>query len=451
MTASTLSRIPPHNLDAEQAILGAVLLEGGAALSRIAPVLRPVDFYTEAHREIYAAMLALGDRREPVDLITLQEELRRTEQVEFIGGPAKLAILVEQGAIAGYLDHYVRMVGDTAIWRELLATSFSLQRDAFEATDDPDAVLEAAEVHIRELRTRRMAADTQGLGLRSLGDVLDTVITDLKAGRPKGMIGTPFPSVNQLLAGGFLPGELILFGGYAGFGKTAMALEQVTASGRRGDASIVISREMLNEALARRILSQASSVPASALRSGNLDEARWALIDGVLPSLRNLPVWMTDRVGAIAQIAALVRLGRERHGIKVLVVDYLQLIRGPRGVTEKRLEVDAVSRGLKEIATEHRIVVIAISAMSRRERGAANRRPTVSDLRESGQLEHDADVILLGWRPDNTKRETELIVAKGRGNKTGTVELLFFGDTLTFEEKSDRQPGDETGQDEVPF
>jgi replicative DNA helicase len=156
---------------------------------------------------------------------------------------------------------------------------------------------------------------------------------------------------------------------------------------------------------------------------------------------------MTDRIASIAQIEALVRLARERHDVKLVVVDYLQLIRGPRGVTDKRLEVEAVSGQLKTLAQEHKIVVIALSAMSRRERGAGGRRPTIADLRETGRLEHDADVILLGWRPDNTSRETELIIAKGRGVKTGTVELLFFGDTLTFREKSTRDPG----EDEVPF
>jgi len=437
------ARIPPHNAGMECAILGAILLEGPAALTRVEPTVRPSDFYIERNRVIYDAMLGLHRRRQPVDLLTLQEELRRSEQLEFVGGAAALALLTEDGAVAAYLDSYVRVIRDMAILRELIQMSTHTITAAFDAHDDVDELLDGLEVQIRELRTRRMSADTQGLGLRSLEDVLDRAIAELKAGPPPGVIVTPWPSLNHLLAGGYHPGELIFDGGYPGSGKTARALEQVIYAGRHGDAVMVVSREMLLEALGRRMLSQSAHVSASALRAGRLDLDDWERINGALPTLKGLPVWMTDRVGSIAQIEALVRMGVDRHQVKLFVVDYLQLIRGPRGITDKRLEVEAVSGTLKAIAQEHKIVVIALSAMSRRERGAENRRPTVSDLRESGRLEHDADIILLGWRPDNGAHESELIVAKGRGNRTGTVEMLFFGDTLTFQEKSNRVPGDE--------
>jgi replicative DNA helicase len=333
------------------------------------------------------------------------------------------------------------------VLRESIQVSTQLATSAYDAKDDPEALVDEALERMRALKVRLLESDASGLAPRSLAAVLDQVELDLQAGPPQGVVGTPFPSVNQFLAGGFHQGELVLLGGYAGFGKTAMAMEVATATGARGNAVLVISREMLVEALARRMLSQHSNVAASSLRSGNLDELEWSQIREALPRLRGLPVWLTDRAASISQIEAMVRLERERHDLKLLVVDYLQLVRGPRGIGDKRLEVEHVSGALKALAQEHRIVVLALSAMSRRERGAGNRRPTIADLRETGRLEHDADIILLGHRPDMSKQETELIIAKGRGNATGTVELLFFGHRLTFEEKSIREPGEEP----VPF
>lgn len=433
--------IPPHNLDAERAVLGAVLLEGREALPHV--ILRPTDFYTEAHRSIFTAMLTLTERREPVDLLTVSEELRRADALEFSGGPAALALLVEQASIGSHLVAYARLVRDAALHRETIQAATQIATLAFDAKDEPEVLIDDALERFRGLKGRLLESDTAGLAPRSLASVLERVVGDLQDGPPPGVVRTPFPSVNQFLAGGFHSGEFVLLGGYAGFGKTAMALEITTATAARGDAVLVISREMLVEALGRRLLSQQSGVDASSLRSGHLDAQEWDYIREALPKLHALPVWMTDRAVSIAQIEAMVRLERERHDLKLLVVDYLQLVRGPRSVTDKRLEVEHVSGALKALAQEHRIVVLAISAMSRRERGAPSRRPTIADLRETGQLEHDADIILLGHRPDMAKQETELIIAKGRGNRTGIVELLFFGNRLTFEEKSIHE--------EVPF
>lgn len=423
-------------------MLGAILLEGRSALTRVAAALQPADFYTDAHRTIFAAMCALEAAHQPLDLITLAAELGRREDLKTVGGEAKLAALVEQAALAVHLDSYTSIVRDCGVRREAIQASVELMSDGYETTQDVEGLVDKADTRIRALKARLVSADGAGAP-RHLSSVLDRVVTDLEGDSPAKIVGTPFPSLNQFLAGGFLPGELVYLGGYAGFGKTAMALEIATAAAARGHGVLVVSREMLVEALGRRLLSQHAHVPALALRAGYLSETEWDLIRGALPKLRGLPVWLTDRVSTISQIEALARMVRERHVITLLVVDYLQLIRGGRGITDKRLEVEHVSGALKALAVDEHLVVLCLSAMARRERGARNRRPEMADLRETGRLEHDADIILLGWRRDMTAPETELIVAKGRDVKTGVIDLLFFGATLTFEEQSNRQPGDE--------
>jgi replicative DNA helicase len=270
----------------------------------------------------------------------------------------------------------------------------------------------------------------------TLRAVLGQVIMDLETG-PRTTIRTPFPSVNMLLSGGFQLGELVYLGARPGFGKTALGLVLARHAAELGHPALVVSREMLVTALGRRVLAQVTRVHATALRKGVLDADEWARLEAALPKLHALPVWLTHRAVSAVQVEASIRAAHEQHGIRFVVVDYLQLIQAPRSIAEKRLAVEFVSQTLKTLAVELGLVIVCLSSLSR-PAGGISRPPHLSDLRESGALEHDADVVLMLHRPDLSRPFTQLIVAKGRDVATGTVDLLFDGPTLHFAEQSDR-------------
>jgi replicative DNA helicase len=429
-----LELTPPHNIEAERAVLGALILEPADTTARLARTLRPEDFFKEHHGRIFEAAARVAEAGGAPDLIALAAELRRSEALEEIGGPAMLAGLADAGASATNLGQYVALIQEAAAKREAIRAASDLMHHAYNGIRLPELAAKAAALG-EELRSRVAIASPAALP-EALGAVLDQVVTDLEAG-PRTTIRTPFPTLNTLLSGGFLRGELVYLGGRPGFGKTALGLYVARHAAEQGHPALVVSREMLVTALGRRVLTQVTRVHATALRAGILDADEWARLDAALPRLRALPVWLTDRAVSIGQVEATIRAAQERHGVRLVVVDYLQLLRAPRSITEKRLAVEFVSQTLKTLAVELGLVVVCLSSLSRPERGVA-RPPHLSDLRESGALEHDADVVLLLHRPEPGQPDTQLIVAKGRDVATGTVELLFDGPTLHFAERSVR-------------
>lgn len=269
--------------------------------------------------------------------------------------------------------------------------------------------------------------------LETLASVLDTVLADLAAG-PPAFVRSPFPSLNRFLGGGFLPGELVYLGARPGAGKTALALILATAAAAAGQRVAVVSREMTLAALGRRILAQHAHVFASVLRAGDLDETDWTRIRAQLPRLRALPLWLTDRALSIEQVSALLA---HPPAVDWLIVDYLQLLRGPREIRDRRLEIEHVSKTLKTLAMAHHIPVLCLSSLSRPIDRKETTRPTLASLRESGELEHDADIILSLWRTPDTD-QVELTILKARDGSQGSVQLRFDAPYVSFEELSPR-------------
>lgn len=266
---------------------------------------------------------------------------------------------------------------------------------------------------------------------------LSHVITHITNGDRPEPIASPFPSLNVFLGGGFFPGELVFIGSRPGVGKTALGLEIARRAAKLGTTVLFVSREMVNAAIARRLIAQEARVSASSLRTGRLAGGEEYAVASTLPRLARLPIWLTDEAVSIKEITDLLSLWPNAEPVGLLVVDYLQLVRAPREIKERRLQVEAVSQTLKTLALQFRIPVVCLSSLARPGGDGTERRPTLASLRESGELEHDADVVLLLHRAP-MKSETECIVAKNRDGRQGTARLTFRSEFVSFEEPSER-------------
>ena len=446
------ARIPPHNLDAERAVLGAILLEGRETLPRVIEVLRASDFYTESHRSIYSAMLQLFDRGEPVDILTLQEELRRTDKLEPAGGPAALALLEEQASIAVHLTAYAQIVRDRAVLRELIQTSSQIIAQAFEAKDDVQTLVDDAERKIFSLAERRLEGSALPIGkiLRNTFEYIERLYE-----RKEHVTGvaTGFEKLD-LETSGFQPSDFIIIAGRPSMGKTAFALNiaqhvGITLRGR----VLVLSLEMSAQQIVQRMLCSEAKVDSQAVRTGYLSSSDWHRLTAAAGRLSEASIFIDDSPGlTVLEARAKARRMRAEHGLDLLVIDYLQLMRGRASMESRQQEISEISRSLKALAKELNVPVVALSQLSRavEARQARDFKPQLSDLRESGALEQDADVILFLYRssqykedlPPDERNIAEVIIGKQRNGPVGTVRVVFLPQYARFENIADqhRQP-----------
>ena len=446
------SRIPPHNLDAERAVLGAVLLEGREALPRLIETLRPTDFYTEAHRATYESMLRLFGRGEPVDLITLQEDLRRTDQLELVGGPAALALLVEQGSVAAYLHAYATIVRDMASLRGLIQTSSQIIASAFDAKDDVQTIIDDAERKIFALAERRLEGAAQPVKaiLKNTFEYIERLYE-----RKEHITGvaTGFEKLDKETSG-FQPSDFIIIAGRPSMGKTAFALNIAQYVGIEvGGKVLVLSLEMSAQQLVQRMLCSEAKVDSQAVRTGFLNSSDWHRLTAAAGRLSEAGIFIDDSAGlSVLEARAKARRMKAEHGLHLLVIDYLQLMRGRSSQENRQQEISEISRSLKALAKELNVPVVALSQLSRAVETRAQRdfRPQLSDLRESGALEQDADVILFLYRqsvykddvPPDEANLAEIIIGKQRNGPIGTVKVVFLPQYARFENAAEihRQP-----------
>ena len=436
------ARIPPHNLDAERAVLGAILLEGREALPRVVEVLRPPDFYTEAHRAIYYAMQNLFDRGEPVDLLTLQEELRRTDQLALVGGPAALALLVEQGSVAAYLTSYTAIVRDMAVLRELIQTSTHIIAQAFDAKEDVQALVDDAERRIFGLAERRL----EGSAIHVKNILNDTFkYIERLYERQEHVTGVPtgLTKLDELTAG-LQPSDLILIAGRPSMGKTAFALCIAQHVGIKLHMKILIlSLEMSSQQLVQRLLSSEGRVDSLSVRTGRLQAQDWHRLTSAAGRLSEAPIFIDDSPGlTVLEVRAKARRMKSEHGLDLIVIDYLQLMRGRSNLDNRQQEISEISRSLKALAKELNVPVVALSQLSRAIETRGDNTPRLSDLRESGALEQDADVIMFLHRPsfyskdamdEETRKTAEVHIGKQRNGPTGKLEVAFLSQYARFE------------------
>src|SRR5258706_3188078 len=443
-------RIPPHNLDAERAVLGAILLEGRETLPRVIELLKPSDFYTEAHRFTYQSMLALFNRSEPVDVLTLTEELRRSDQLEIAGGPAALALLVEQGSISAYLNSYASIVRDMAVLRELIQTSSQIIAQAFEAKEDVQTIVDDAERKIFGLAERRLEGSALPIGkiLRNTFEYIERLYE-----RKEHVTGvaTGFEKLD-LMTSGFQPSDFIIIAGRPSMGKTAFVLNVAQFVGiTLRSRVLILSLEMSAQQLVQRMLCAEAKVDSQSVRTGMLHASDWTRLTAAAGRLSEAPIFIDDSPNlTVLEARAKARRMKAEHGLDLVIIDYLQLMRGRAHLDNRQQEISEISRSLKALAKELTVPVVALSQLSRAVETREQRRPQLSDLRESGALEQDSDLILFLYRPSMYRDDlpiekvnvAEVIVGKQRNGPTGSVEVVFLPQYARFENIADqhRQP-----------
>jgi len=434
--------IPPHDIASERAVLGLALLDP-PSFESICARLDVEDFYLESHRVVFRALVLLHEGGQGIDELTLHHALAEAGELELAGGPAGIALLIEQACIAAYLEDYIRIVLQQSGKRQQIqALERALER-ARNGTSPADLAQETADAlaKIAE-RTDPEAAQERSAKVGTvvpLGTVVEETMLDVFFGAPD-LIPSPIPYLNERFGGGFRRGEYIVLGGGPGDAKTALATEWGRFASHPENGShrvLMISLEMDRVALGGRILSQAAMVSASSIRKHELREDERTRIERIIPQLGDLQLAICDDVTSISQLVRLVKsAARAEQDIRLLIVDYLQLVQGPTSITDRRLEVRYVSATLKRLAKRYHMTVLALSSMTPgpNERGKRGR-PTMRHLRETRDIDHDADVILLLWKPDAEKSERELIIDKARSGETGSCRLAFTPWYLTFQEE----------------
>jgi replicative DNA helicase len=433
---------PPHNLDAEQSVLGAILLSERAMHPLVIDErLRPEDFYRERHRVIYRAMLELYDASEPIDVLTLSDRLRQGGELEALGGRAAIDALAGPVPDAANAPKYARIVHEYALLRRLLTASYEIQSGVFEHRDSPRGLVERAERAILEV-----AQDDHHGDFRKVHDVLADELQKLERLSLEGtaLTGTPsgFRDLDDV-TGGFQPGNLIVIAARPSMGKSALVANIAENASLDHDRAVALfSLEMSEAELAQRFISSQARIKGDELRKGRVAEGRWPKIVEASSRLAGAPLWIDDSSDlGLLEIRAKARRLHSQHpgGLQLIIVDYLQLMRAERGVENRVEQIGQMSRGLKLLARELDTPVIALSQLNRSVEARTDKRPILSDLRESGSIEQDSDVVVFIYRddyysPDDSERpgEADLIISKHRNGALGTVRLTFQSDYPRF-------------------
>ena len=437
-----LGKVPPHDVEAEQAIIGSMLTDRDAVISAI-EVLKPDDFYREDNKTIYEAILNLYNRSEPIDIITVRAELESMGRLDNVGGLEYLAELPEKVPTTANAAKYIKIVEEKSSLRRLIRTANEIIELGYNPTEDVDDIMEGAEKKIFNIMQ-----DKDQKGYSPLKDVLVESFTKLEElyNRKQHITGVPsgFTDLDYRTAG-FHGSELILIAARPAMGKTAFALNIATNAALRANVPVaVFSLEMSKEQLVNRILCSESMVDSNKIRTGKLDEEDWTKLAETIGPLSEAEMYIDDTPGInIMEIRAKCRKLKVEKNIGLVVIDYLQLIQGTNKRNGSReQEISEISRSLKILAKELDVPVIALSQLSRAAEQRPDHRPMLSDLRESGAIEQDADIVMFLYRDDYYNPETEkknvaeVIIAKHRGGSTGTVELLWFGNYTKFVNKA---------------
>jgi len=454
-----LGKVPPQALDLEEAVLGAIMLEKDAIISVI-DILRPESFYKENHRLIYEALLELSRKLEPIDLLTVTEELKKKEQLETVGGPYFLTQLTSRIASAAHIEFHARIISQKFIQRELIRVSTQIQEKAFDNSIDVDDLLDFSESQLFEVAFGNIKKETQ-----KIDAVIDQAIKRIEeiSGRAEGLSGVPsgFTKLDRITSG-WQPSDLIIIAARPSMGKTALVLSMARNMAIEHNRGIAFfSLEMSSIQLVNRMIVSETGLPADKIRNGNLKKYEWEQLEIQLKSLVEAPIYIDDTPAiSVFELRAKARRLKIQYDIQLLVVDYLQLMTGPPETAGNReQEVSSISRSLKAIAKELDIPIIALSQLNRSvELRSGDKRPQLSDLRESGAIEQDADLVIFIHRPErfgllqdadgnSTKGLAEIIIAKHRNGPIGDVTLKFRTEMAKFTDMDEDFMGDFDGDD----
>ncbi len=434
-----LSRVPPSNLAAEEAVLGAMLLSR-EAIADVVEILDVDNFYKPAHGHVYDAILSLYGAGEPVDAVTVAEELTRADMLEISGGPGILLDLQGNTPAISNAAHYARIVEEHALLRRMIAVSNEIAEMAYGIPEDVVRAVDDAESRMFEVAQRRVTNSTAEIK-DLLSANLDRLETLYERGDAVTGIQTGYNDLDELLAG-LQPNALYVVGARPAMGKTAFALGMAANAAMRDNRPVLIfSLEMGQLELSQRILCSEALVDASRVKTGKLQEADWNRISHAVGRLAEAPIYIDDNPNtSVMEIRAKARRLKSRKGdLGLIVVDYIQLMTGRANAESRQVEVAEISRNLKILARELETPVVALAQLNRGLEQRADKRPMLSDLRESGSLEQDADVVMFLYRdevydsnsPD--KGMAEIIVAKHRNGPTGSVRMAFRGQYTRFD------------------
>jgi replicative DNA helicase len=439
---SRRGRHVPQAQDAEVSLLGALLIDG-EAIHKILDLIRPEDFYKHAHQKIYRAMLALLEKGEPFDVVTLSNQLGTMGELENIGGTAYLAQLAASVATSASVFHYGKILREKAMLRNLIHTATEIVEQGYEGCENVEDFLDQAEKSIFEISERNIR--------QSFTPVKEIVKDSFKAieflyENKSTVTGVPtgFKKLNELTSG-FQASDFIIIAGRPSMGKTAFALNMAFHAAKESGKNIaVFSLEMSKEQLVQRMLCSEARVDSSKLRGGFLRETDWPKLTKAASALSETPVLIDDTPAiSVLEMRAKARRLTKENSLGMIVVDYLQLMRGDNHESRER-EISDISRSLKALAKELNIPIVALSQLNRGVEGRTDKRPQLSDLRESGSLEQDADLIAFIYRDEVYNRDTpeqgvaEIIIGKQRNGPIGTVKLKFFHEFTRFEELEEK-------------
>ena len=433
-----LAKIPPHDIDAEQAVLGSMLTDKDAVNAAI-ETLKEDAFYREDNRAIYQAIINLYSKSEPIHIITLKDELESMDKFEQVGGYEYLASLPDKVPTTANVQKYIKIVEEKAILRKLIKTANEIIELGYDPAEDVEDIMDNAEKKIFDI----MQSKNQK-GYTPIKDVLVESFTKLEElyNRKQHITGVPTGFVElDYKTAGLHGSELILVAARPAMGKTAFALNIATNAALRGNAPVAIfSLEMSKDQLVNRILCSEAMVDSNKVRTGKLEEDDWVKLAGAIGPLSESEIYIDDTPGiSVMEIRTKCRKLKMEKNIGLVVIDYLQLVQGSnKRQASREQEISEISRSLKILAKEINVPVIALSQLSRAVEQRPDHRPMLSDLRESGAIEQDADIVMFLYRDDYYNKESEkkdiaeVIIAKQRGGQTGTVELLWMGNYTKF-------------------
>ncbi|MBC7234883.1 MAG: replicative DNA helicase [Chloroflexi bacterium] len=451
-------RLPPQNIDAEQSVLGSLLIDPDAII-KVASFLRPDDFYQEAHRTIFQAILDLHERRLPADFVTVVDELERREQLDLVGGPSYLTSLINMVPTSVHVEHYGRIVERTALMRRLIDAAGQIAALGYEDREEADEVIDEAERILFEVSQRRISKSLVPISevLRGYYERIEFLVEhrDESLG-----VLTGFTDLDRLF-GGLQPSDLIIIAARPGVGKTSLAVSIACNAALKHNAVVAMfTLEMSAEQLVQRMISSQTGIDSQRLRLGRIEDREWETFTRVSAELSEAAIFIDDTPSpSPMEVRTKARRLAAEFDLDLIIIDYLQLMQAGDRRSENRVqEISYISRSLKALARELNVPVIALSQLSRAVESRQDKRPVLSDLRESGSIEQDADIVMFIYREELYNEDTpntnvaDIIVAKHRNGPTDTVQLYFDPSLTRFGDLTLREPEDYYGQEDfVPL
>jgi replicative DNA helicase len=431
----TTMRVPPHSREAEESVIGAILMSDHAA-AEVMDKLEPEDFYVPAHQSIFGAIRTLFNNNQAIDAITVSEELRKTGDLERIGGVPAVTRLLDIVPSAANVDYYAGIVDEHAQRRSLIKAGGAVTDFAFRLDDEIHNVLDRSEQAILAVAQRRVGDSMQPIGSLFEATLLELEMLEQRGSEVTGL-STGFRDLDKKLTG-LHPANLVIIAARPAMGKSALTMNIATNVAMTGLPVAIFSLEMSKEEVAQRMLCSVARIDSMKVRTGNIGEASWPRLTDAAGKLYNAPVYVDDSpVVTVTDIRAKCRRLKRKHGLELIVVDYMQLMQGTSRESRQQ-EIAEISRALKNLARELELPVIAVSQLNRNLEQREDKRPRLGDLRESGSLEQDADIVMFIYRDEYYNEQSdrrgvaEVIVAKHRAGSTGTVEMTFMPEYTRF-------------------